>query len=328
MKQMTTDKAKQLIQLYNRSQGLIDSLVGRSLSHRDRDVATRYNILRADVKRVVNDPDFDRTVPAAWCLKPFPHIFLAFLILLLAVGLAYYLLESQTLLAILMLLVTLVFLGILPGSFTTWLASNDWFRASTRRQVSDRAFTLQRYLQDYIDLNPALGLRIGTKDEQKLERQLKDSQLFHLELADKLVATDRELKYCQERLAGLETPSQYKVPEKVLNKLDPLERRRLLEAVQAYRVNAWTPAAAVCGMILEGRLQRLCKENGIRSGGIWEMIRRLGEADLLKGYYQNLAQVGEFFRHRATHPTSEEFDREKTTLVLTSLIILIRDLFY
>ena len=80
-------------------------------------------------------------------------------------------------------------------------------------------------------------------------------------------------------------------------------------------------------MILEGRLQQLCHENNIQPGGIGEMIRRLGEVGLLKGYYKDLAKVGEFFRHRASHPTSEEFDREKTTLVLTSLIILIRDSF-
>jgi hypothetical protein len=203
MKQMKTDKAKQLIQFYNRLQGLRDSLAGRSLSHRDRDVATRYNILRADVKRVVNDPDFDRTVPAAWCLKLFPHIFLAFLILSLAVGLAYYLLESRTLLTILMLLVTLVFLGILPGSFTTWLADNDWFRASTRRQVRDRVFILHRYLQDYIKLNPALGLRAVSGDDRRLERQLEALRSVNREFIEELEEMEHELERLKEQLTEL-----------------------------------------------------------------------------------------------------------------------------
>jgi hypothetical protein len=143
-----------------------------------------------------------------------------------------------------------------------------------------------------------------------------------------LAEAEQEVSHLKERLAGLETPSKYEIPQEVLDKLDQLERTRLLEAVQAYRVNAWTPAAAVCGMILEGRLQRLCRENNISLGGIKDMIQRLDEAGLLRGYHQNLAQVGEFFRHRASHPTSEEFDREKATLVLASLVILIRDLFY
>jgi len=232
--------------------------------------------------------------------------------------LAYFLLESDQFAAVLILAFMLA-----GGAVMAVTA----FPASTVRQVNDRANMLRRYLEDYIALNPYLADRIRRRDERKLERQLEDLKARHLRLADELTVTHDKLEHCQERLAGLETPSWYEVPQQVLDKLDPLERTRLLEAVQAYRVNAWTPAAAVCGMILEGRLQKLCRENGIRPGGIGDMIRRLGEAGLLESYYQNLAQVGEFFRHRATHPTSEEFDREKTTLVLTSLIILVRDLF-
>ncbi|MFB0520389.1 MAG: hypothetical protein ACETWD_03040, partial [Desulfatiglandales bacterium] len=280
---------------------------------------------RKDVKRFVNDPDFDRVIPRAWCFKPFLHIPLAFLILSISVGLLYFLLERETFASVVVVLLTLVVMGGIPAII--WLNSRDWFSASTINQVWDRANMLHRYLQDYIDLNPVLASRIRRKDEQRLERQLEDLHSHNLELEEELEEMEHELKHLKQRLASFETPSQYEVSQQVLDKLDPLEQTRLLEAIQAYRVNAWTPAAAVCGMILEGRLQRLCRKNGIRPGGIGAMIRRLGEAGLLKSYYQNLAQVGEFFRHRATHPTSEEFDREKTTLVLTSLIILVRDLF-
>jgi prefoldin subunit 5 len=201
MKQKKTDKAKQLFQLYNRSQGLVDSLVHRSNSDRDRDVATRYNILRADVKRVVNDPDFDRTVPAARCLKLFPHIFLAFLILSLAAGLAYYLLGVETLLAI---LVGLVGLAILTGGFSIpWLADNDWFRASTIRQIWDRALILRRYLQDYINLNPALGLRAVSEDDRRLERELEALRSVNREFIEELEEMEHELERLEEQLTEL-----------------------------------------------------------------------------------------------------------------------------
>jgi hypothetical protein len=210
MKQMKTDKAKQLIQLYNRSQGLIDSLADRPQTQCDRDVATRYNILRADVKRVVNDPDFDRTVPAAWCLNPFPCIFLAFLILSLAVGLAYYLLELklEILLPILGVLVWLAFFVPRPVRKGTRrvsprLPSIDWFWASTIREVWDRALILHRYLQDYINLNPALGLRIGPKDEQRLERQLEILRSDNLELIEELEEMEHELERLKEQLTEL-----------------------------------------------------------------------------------------------------------------------------
>ena len=57
------------------------------------------------------------------------------------------------------------------------------------------------------------------------------------------------------------------------------------------------------------------------------MIPRLGKAGLLGKHQQKLAEVGEFFRHRSAHPTTEVFDREKTTLILTALVILVRELF-
>jgi hypothetical protein len=321
---MKTDRVVQLVQLYNRSGRLLNSLHGRKTVRRSWDMANQYNTIREDVKRFVNDPRFDRTIPSAWCFKLFPDIPLAVLIIALAMGSVYLLWGEKVFGAVLAISALAAFCGIL-GTLA-WLSSNDWALASTIEQVRDRTATLYGYLQDYIDLNPDYASRIKPKGAQKLEHQLEELQSQNFELEEELESTRHECQRLKERLGGLETPSQFEVPEQVLNKLDQLERRRLEEVVQAYRVNAWTPAAAVCGMLLEGQLQRLCRENDLQPGGIGDMIRRLGEAGLLRGYYQNLAQVGEFFRHRASHPTSEEFDREKTTLALTSLIILIRDL--
>jgi len=208
-----------------------------------------------------------------------------------------------------------------------------YFPRYTVKELKDKLLILQGYLRDYIAFKyPDLAAQNFPQYQESRDRARKEQEIESLRarnraLEDSLHATTDRLSRLNEMLLALTTPSQFEIPEEALDKLDPLERTRLLEAVQAYRVNAWTPAAAVCGMILEGRLQKLCREHGIRPGGIGDMIRRLGEAGLLRGYYQNLAQVGEFFRHRASHPTSEEFDREKTTLVLTSLVILIRDLF-
>jgi prefoldin subunit 5 len=200
MKQKKTDKAKQLFQLYNRSQGLVDSLVHRSNSDRDRDVATRYNILRADVKRVVNDPDFDRTVPAAWCLKLFPHIFLAFSMPSLVVALAYYLLEPETFRLVLAIVSMPFALAIF---FVGWLSSNDWFRASTIRQIWDRALILRRYLQDYINLNPALGLRAVSEDDRRLERELEALRSVNREFIEELEEMEHELERLEEQLTEL-----------------------------------------------------------------------------------------------------------------------------
>ena len=321
---LPTTISKQFVQLFNRSNALIASLNRWKYWVRDRDAAIRYNTLREDVKRLVNDPGFDRTVPPVWYLKPFLHIPITFLSILAILGTVYLLTDIQTTKTV------AIFGGLAILLIAFYLFSdnrNNWILASNIGQIQEKANLLRDYLVDYIKLNPNLGLNVSTADNVKLERELNDTRSYNLKLEDELNVVRSDCERLRSLLAGLETPSKYEVPQQVLNKLDSLEQTKLLEAVQAYRVNAWTPAAAVCGMILEGRLQQLCNENDIRPGGIGEMIRRLGEAGLLKGYYKDLAKVGEFFRHRASHPTSEEFDREKATLVLTSLIILIRDSF-
>lgn len=203
-------------------------------------------------------------------------------------------------------------------------------RRYTVKRVQDSAHMLNSYLRDYLAFNyPDLASQFWPEiqDQEELEQELDRLRAHNRSLDSDLVQAKHRIDQLNEMLASLKTPSSLEIPEEVLDKLNPLEQTRLLEAVRAYRVNAWTPAAAVCGMILEGRLQTLCRRHGVGLRGIGGMIRDLGEKGLLKGYYADLARVGEFFRHRASHPTSEEFDREKTTLILTSLVILIRDLF-
>jgi hypothetical protein len=220
----------------------------------------------------------------------------------------------------------------------------DFFSRSRHypvRELMNKAYLLHSYLQDYLSCNyPELAPRIWPMSQaqeqleqeklqwESLEKERDSLRAYNQSLKNDLLQLQQRNRQLHDMLKSLETPSSFDVSEEVLNKLAPLEQTRLLEVVSAYCVNAWTPAAAVCGMILEGRLQTLCRKHEIPLGGvgIGKMIRLLGEKGLLKDYYTNLAKVGEFFRHRAAHPTSEKFDREKTTLVLTSLILLIRDI--
>lgn len=327
---------KTLARLWNRAIHLLNSLsqqIRESERHpppllptRNRRASGDYNDLRNEIKAIINDPDYDRLVPplrdlgfilrslGPWSIVFFYFGVVGFLLITLGVilspvvsgGLKWILATSS---------LVLVIVIILP-----------WGTGSIRR-VHRMTEKLTSYLANYIGLErPGLASQMWPDQEVQSRQRVSELESVNRDLRSALQEADRQISGLKQRLAGLATPSQYEIDERALHKLDSLERTRLLEAVQAYRVNAWTPAAAVCGMILEGRLQRLCRVHGMPAGGIGDMIRRLGEAGLLRSYYQDLAQVGEFFRHRASHPTSEEFDREKTTLVLTSLVILIRDL--
>jgi hypothetical protein len=279
----------------------------------------RYSTLREDVKSVMNDPGFDRLIPMASYVKLYPH-----LVIPLAVGwslaiLLYLLSNNST-------ITPMGVIGMVVFTFFFILQSDSLFTSSIQK-IKDSADVLLHYIEDYVDSDPVLSRQIRRQPDLEFETRIENLEEENNNLCKELGRDKQELATLREQIAGLTMPSSYKVPQQVLEKLEPIEKKRLLEAVQAYRVNAWTPAAAVCGMILEGRLQRLCQKNNLSIGGIGQMIRQLGEAGLLKGYYQNLLQVGEFFRHRASHPTSEDFDRDKTTLILAALLILIRELF-
>ena len=118
-------------------------------------------------------------------------------------GLAYYLLESETFLTILMVVLFLLFIFAFTVGLGSSISGNDWFRASTIRQVWDRTLILHRYLQDYINLNPALGLRTVSEDEQRLKRQLEVLRSDNLELEEELEEMEHELERLKEQLTEL-----------------------------------------------------------------------------------------------------------------------------
>jgi hypothetical protein len=205
-----------------------------------------------------------------------------------------------------------------------WLLSRNIADASTIREVQSRAWVLHSYLQNRLRADPGLARRVEPGSLQAQIEYLEEQQRNHWQWE---AEQERAAQHWQELWVGLSEPLPFDLAEGILAKLDLLEQTRLREAVQAYRVRAWTPAAAVCGMLLEGRLQRLCQEHGLETGGMRDMIERLGAANLLGRHHREMAQVGEFFRHRAAHPSSEVFDQEKTTLILTLLLLLVRDVF-
>jgi hypothetical protein len=268
---------EQLVQVYKRASRLLGSLEGRPKKNRNRDFAVRYNTLRADTKRIVKDPDFDRLIPRAWYWTPVRDTAIAFILLIAVSVIAYFALGVDGFINYMMVTTVIVILGAIVGG--NWLSQHDWYVASTNQEVWDRASMLHDYLVELARRDP--NLTVASDQNWRQEFLERNNAELHAELE----GARNELRRLSELLDGLETPSQFEVSDQVLDKLSPLERTRLLEAIQAYRVNAWTPAAAVCGMILEGWLQRLCRDNSIRLGGMRGMIARLGEAGLLYGLY-------------------------------------------
>lgn len=323
------DDESQLVQLYQRSSDLLrwlPSSGGRRRSvfgeWRSRDAANRYNCLRRDVQRFAQDPHFVRQVlPPAWALQGW-HIVVG-LVVLVGGGVVLSRLDTLAVFLYGVFSTLIIFAILLSGGFAS---GGPWYLSSSSTVVGNRATVLHDYLRSMVRQHPYLADQIEPGKWKTQVEQLQGETDYLLGRLDTLVA---ENKHWRELWEGLSEPLPlpFDMDKETVAKLESLEQIRLREAVQAYRVRAWTPAAAVAGMLLEGRLQRLCQENGLETGGMRDMIERLGAANLLGRHHREMAQVGEFFRNRAAHPTSEIFDQEKTALVLMLLLLLVRDVF-
>lgn len=319
---MTDDAEAQLVELYNRAE-LLETRIRRlralNVYGAPPDIVRVYNYLRADVQQWASDPDFIRSAPPelyypSWAVN-WRYVAVG-LLALLVVAAPLYLAAGST--GVIVLGVAAAVIAVL----SLWLKSRE--RPPLLRNVRERNLALRDYLHLQFHRYPRLACQVEPGKWQAQVERLEGQTDYLLGRLDDLVA---ENEHWRELWAGLSDPLPFDLSPHDLARLEPLEQTRLREAVQAYRVRSWTPAAAVCGMILEGRLQQLCRENGLETGGMNAMIERLHAAGLLGGHYRDLARVGEFFRHRAAHPTAEEFDRDKTTLILTSLLVLVRDVF-
>ena len=154
---MSKNKQVIIIQLYNRTVTLLDSIRFRSRKEREREIAYQYNTLRSDIKKLVNDPKFDRIIKPVWCLRPFSHIPILFSIFAILLGFFYFLigLEGVVYFIIVTFILVLIFLKSLPyRSYPRrWWNRDYWFLAGTIGQIIDRLKLLQDYLEHYITIN-------------------------------------------------------------------------------------------------------------------------------------------------------------------------------
>jgi hypothetical protein len=317
---------ERLLKALSRAQHLAEILARRPSGERDLDLARRYNLLRSEVKALAGDRGFDELVPALWWFPPaLWSIVPAVVVPIFAAAYAFSRDPSGVKGDFLPTFLAIMFVGwmLFFAVATYWLKDNHWFSAPTSKTLTDRTSFLVQYIADLIRYHPRYSKMLTIKDPDNHVPELVSARTTIDNLEEELMTTRHELDQLRNLWTGLETPYGFQVQDDTLALLSPLERQRLLEAVQAFRVGAWTPAAAVCGMLLEGRLQAICRRRGIPLGGMRQMIEHLGEEGLLSGYHGKLAEISGFFRNRSAHPTTEEFDREKTTLILTSLIILL-----
>ncbi len=264
-----TDRVTQLVRLHRRAIHLEGELTAKMKRYSrmpfsrppTRELASQFNALWRDVNKVLNEPEFENAIRPAWCAQLYPHGIIGALLLLsiLTINLLlfyWYGLAFEGFMIVFALAI---------GAFAAISITSGWngLFASSIEQLFEKTRSLEEYLRDYIEVEPAIASKVRFRNNADLEAQIRNLQTIRqnlesiledtrLDYEDEIKRLRGEVTIWQQKWAGLQTPANFDIPEDVLAKLSNIEKARLVEAVQAYRVGAWTPAASVCGTILEG----------------------------------------------------------------------------
>ncbi len=100
------------------------------------------------------------------------------------------------------------------------------------------------------------------------------------------------------------------------------------EALNTYRNGCYIACCLMCGRILEALVKDACDKTNIKFSGLGDGIKGLKAAGCLGGKpHDGLMSVSKYYRDKVTHPTSEVFGKDKAKWFLSSLLILIDELF-
>lgn len=112
-----------------------------------------------------------------------------------------------------------------------------------------------------------------------------------------------------------------------IRRMDQSESRLFHECLLCYGVGAYAGAIALCGTVAEGLVQRACELRGLSGDSFGAKVKALREAGVLKHQYDDMVSIVTTYRNLTTHPSPEEFNREKANLVIGATLILVDEVF-
>jgi hypothetical protein len=135
-------------------------------------------------------------------------------------------------------------------------------------------------------------------------------------------------KITSESLNRFIHAEEFPISEKILSKIPKDIAPTLHDAFSAYGAGSYTACVCVCRNIIQGLVQEQCAKESIRENGLDKQIKSLISIKKIKQRHnQTLLDTVATLGHRSAHPTSEVFTKEKASLVLNGLMILIDEVF-
>ena len=121
---------------------------------------------------------------------------------------------------------------------------------------------------------------------------------------------------------------EFPVSEEILNKMPKELLPTLHDALRAYGAGSYTACVCVCRNIIQGLVEEQCVKEDIKENGLNKKINALiSNKNIKQKHNQTLLDTVATIGHRSAHPTTEVFKKEKASLVLNGLLILIDEVF-
>ena len=180
------------------------------------------------------------------------------------------------------------------------------------------------------DVNFAVGQMISglegvfknpLEENEKLKNEIKSLNSKKSDLESQLSSLSKTI----EKFIDTE---DFKIDEKKIKGIPSDIQALFYEALNTYRNGCYIACCLMCGRILEALVKDACDKNNIKFSGLGGGINDLKTAGCLGGkQHDKLVSISKYYRDKVVHPTSEVFGKDKAKWFLSSLLILIDELF-
>lgn len=196
--------------------------------------------------------------------------------------------------------------------------------------IVDTALHSFKYKSKWIELSAATGQitsflsAVLDDPDEKINRLKSEINLLE-ENKSKLEDNNRIIS---ESLNKYINSDDFSISEDVLNNVPKEISSILHDALRAYVAGSYTGCVCVCRKIIESLVQEQCAKEGIKENGLNKQIKALiSIKNIDKKHNETLLNTITALGNRSAHPTTEFFTKEKASLVLNGLLILMEEEF-
>lgn len=186
------------------------------------------------------------------------------------------------------------------------------------------------YKSGFFDVHSAIGQATsfleGVLDEPDKKIEALNDEIVRIKKEN--LKLEELNKITSESLNRFIKTEEFPISEKILGKIPKDISTTLLDALCAYNAGSYTGCVCVCRNIIQGLVQEQCSKENIKENGLHKQIEALISRKIIKQKHnQTLLDTVATLGHRSAHPTTEVFTKEKASLVLNGLLILIDEVF-